>query len=47
MKLDEIAEIQMKIIINANLYKKKIIDEHTFSQANDRLIKMLKTLRTN
>ena len=46
MKLDEIAEVQMKIIINANLYKKKVIDEHTFSQANERLLRMLKALRT-
>ena len=45
MKLNEITELQLQLIINNNLYKKNIIDENTFSKANERLLKMIKTLQ--
>lgn len=45
MKLNSIAELQLQIIINNNLYKKRIIDENTFSKANERLLKMIKALQ--
>ena len=45
MKLNTITELQLQLIINNNLYKKNIIDENTFSKANDRLLKMIKTLQ--
>lgn len=46
MNINKITEVQMQIIINNNLYKKNIIDENTFSKANERLLKILKTLKT-
>lgn len=45
MDMNKIAEVQIQIIINTNLYKKNIIDENTFSKANEKLLKMLKALR--
>ena len=42
----KIAEVLIQIIINTNLYKRNIIDENTFSKANEKLLKMLKALRT-
>lgn len=45
MKLNAITELQLQLIINNNLYKKNIIDENTFSKANERLLKMIKTLQ--
>ena len=45
MKLNTITELQLQLIINNNLYKKNIIDENTFSKANERLLKMIKTLQ--
>ena len=45
MNINKITEVQMKIIINASLYKKKVIDEHTFSAVNDVLLKTLKGLQ--
>ena len=45
MKLNTITELQLQLIINNNLYKKNIIDEKTFSKANERLLKMIKTLQ--
>ncbi len=45
MKINKITEVQMQIIINNNLYKKNIIDENTFSKANEKLLKMLKVLQ--
>lgn len=41
---EEIFYLQIKIIINQNLYKKKCIDEDTFSKVNDILLKKIKTL---
>lgn len=46
MNVNKITEIQMQIIINANLYKKSIIDENTFSKVNEKLLKMLRALQT-
>lgn len=46
MNIDKITEVQIQLIINNNLYKKNIIDENTFSQANERLLRMLKVLKT-
>ena len=43
--MNKIVEVQIQIIINTNLYKKNIIDENTFSKANEKLLKMLKALR--
>ena len=45
MKLNAITELKLRLIINNNLYKKNIIDENTFSKANERLLKMIKTLQ--
>ena len=45
MKLNTITELQLQLIINNNLYKKNIIDENTFSKANERLLKMIKALQ--
>jgi len=45
MILNAITELQLQLIINNNLYKKNIIDENTFSKANERLLKMIKTLQ--
>ena len=45
MKLNAITELQLQLIINNNLYKKNIIDENTFSKANEKLLKMIKTLQ--
>lgn len=44
MDMNKIVEVQIQIIINTNLYK-NIIDENTFSKANEKLLKMLKALR--
>jgi len=40
----EIFHLQIKIIINQNLYHKNCIDEATFSKVNDLLLKRLKVL---
>ena len=45
MKFNKITELQLQLIINKNLYKKNIIDEDTFSKANEKLLKMMKTLQ--
>lgn len=45
IKVSGITELQLQIIINNNLYKRNIIDENTFSKANEKLLKMLKTLQ--
>ena len=41
---EKIFIIELKIIINDNLYKKNIIDEKTFSKVNDLLLHKLKLL---
>ena len=46
MDINKITELQLQIIINNSLYKKNVIDESTFSKANEKLLKMLKTLQT-
>ena len=38
-------EINIKVIINRNLYKKNIIDENTFIKAQEQLLKKLKELK--
>lgn len=45
MKLNAITELKLQLIINNNLYKKNIIDENTFSKANERLLKMIRNLQ--
>lgn len=45
MNISKITEVQLQIIINNNLYKKKIIDEDTFSKANEKLLRLLKTFQ--
>lgn len=47
MDMNKIAEVQIQIIINTNLYKRSIIDENTYSKVNERLLKQLKALRTS
>lgn len=42
MKINESFEIQIKIIINNNLYQKKIISEETFNEVNNKLLRLLK-----
>ena len=46
MDINKITEVQLQIIINNSLYKKHIIDESTFSKANEKFLKMLRTLQT-
>ena len=46
MNISKITEVQMQIIINNSLYKKNIIDENTFSKANEALLRNLKRLKT-
>lgn len=41
MNINKIFEIQLQIILNNNLYRKNIIDENTFSKANEKLLKIL------
>jgi len=38
----EVFDTKIFIIINNNLYKKKIIDENTYTRINDRLLLRLK-----
>ena len=45
MNISKITEVQIKIIINTSLYKKKIIDEQTFSLVNEMLLKKLMHLQ--
>ncbi len=45
MKVNAITKLQLQIIINNNLYKKNIIDENTFTKANERLLKMIKSIQ--
>ena len=42
---NEIFKLNIEIIINNSLYKKKIIDENTFIKANEILLKKLKELQ--
>ena len=41
---NELFKTNIKIIINRNLYKKKIIDKSTYIKVNDSLLKKLKAL---
>lgn len=45
MNINQITKVQIQIIINNNLYKKNIIDENTFSKANEMLLRTLKGLK--
>ena len=45
MKVNDITKLQLQIIINNNLYKKNIIDENTFTKANEKLLKMIKSIQ--
>lgn len=45
MNINTITELQLQIIINNNLYKRNVIDEDTFTKANDKLLKMIRTLK--
>ena len=42
MENNKILETKIKIIINNDLYKRKIIDEETYSKANEKLLLLLK-----
>lgn len=42
MEISKNFEVLIKISINNSLYKKNIIDEQTFSIANEKLLKLLK-----
>ena len=47
MKLNKITQIQMQIIINENLYKNNYIDEMTYLEVNNKLLKDLRLLQVN
>ena len=40
MNISKITEIQLEIIINNSLYKKKVIDENTYRIANENFLKV-------
>ena len=42
---EKIFTIEIKIIINNNLYKKNIIDEKTYSKVNDLLLHKLHEMK--
>lgn len=42
---NKIFQVELQIIINKNLYKKKIIDENTFVNANNLLLNKLKLIK--
>ena len=42
---NKIFELQIQIIINTNLLKKKVIDESTFLKVNDKLLRNIRLLR--
>lgn len=44
---NKIFELQIQILINQNLYKKKFIDEETYSFINEELRKRLKILQVS
>ena len=44
---NKIFELQIQIIINTNLLKKKVIDENTFLKVNDKLLRNIRLLRNN
>ena len=44
---NKIFELQIQIIINTNLLKKKVIDESTFLKVNDKLLRNIRLLRNN
>ena len=44
---NKIFELQIQIIINTNLFKKKVIDENTFLKVNDKLLRNIRLLRNN
>ncbi len=46
MEINTITELQIQLIINNNLFKRNIIDENTFTKANEKLLRMIKTLQT-
>lgn len=46
INMDKIFITELKIIINKNLYQKKMIDENTFRIANDLLLQELKKYNT-
>ena len=45
MKDNKIFNIKLQILINDNLYEKKLIDEELYSLANDKLLKQLNKLK--
>ena len=45
MNINTITELQLQIIINNNLYKRNVIDEDTFTKANEKLLKMIRKLK--
>ena len=46
MEINTITELQIQLIINNNLFTRNIIDENTFTKANEKLLRMIKTLQT-
>ena len=44
---NKIFELQIQIIINTNLLKKKVIDENTFLKVNDKLLRNIRLLQKN
>lgn len=47
MKINNITEVELQIIINNTLYKNKIIDEYTYIKTDEQLLKRLNNLKNN
>lgn len=49
MKTSEIVNYEVELIINENLYKRKIITEEIYKKVNEKLIKLIENckLKTN
>lgn len=45
MDISKITEVQLQIMINDSLFKRNVIDENTYSKANERLLKLIRTLQ--
>lgn len=45
MDIQNAFDIKIKMILNNSLYKRKIIDEETYSKANEKLLLLLKNIK--
>ncbi len=46
MRINTVTELQIQLIINNNLYKRKVIDDITYTKVNEKLLKMIKSLQS-